>query len=180
LAGVSTLVKKGISAAPREISLQRTLADVQSAKLSAETSLLRARQEISRTDISILQLRNAFANEVTVALRETQAQLDEIASRTDTTANLLQESELAAPRLLALRTRERQARPIYTILRPGVSGTIEINAAETAEVHPGDTLKVEIPLPDISPGELGLTSPFAGSAAKPLAQADPPASERTN
>lgn len=180
LSGVTTLVKKGYSAAPREISLQRTLADVQSAKLSAETSLLRARQEISRTDISILQLRKAFANEVTVALRETQAQLDEIARKTDTTAHLLQESELAAPRLLALRAKAQAAEPIYTIVRPGESGSIEIQATEITEIEPGDTLKVEIPLPDISPTELGLTSPFAGSLAEPLAQASPRASDSTN
>ncbi len=60
LAGVSKLVDKGYTSAPREISLQRTLADVQSSRLSAETALLRARQEIGRTDISILQLRNTL------------------------------------------------------------------------------------------------------------------------
>jgi polysaccharide export outer membrane protein/exopolysaccharide production protein ExoF len=180
LAGVSTLVKKGISAAPREISLQRTLADVQSAKLTAETSLLRARQEISRTDIAILQLRNAFANDVAEALRETQAQLDETTRKTDTTANLLQESELTAPRLLSLRANAQQAQPIYTILRRGESATAKITATEITEIQPGDTLKVEMPSPDMSPAELGSTFPFAGLVADPTVRAGPSVSERAN
>jgi polysaccharide export outer membrane protein/exopolysaccharide production protein ExoF len=106
--------------------------------------------------------------------------LDEIARKTDTTAHLLQESELAAPRLLALRAKAQAAEPIYTIVRPSESGSIEIQATEITEIEPGDTLKVEIPLPDISPTELGLTSPFAGSLAEPLAQASPRAFDSTN
>lgn len=146
LSGVSTLVKKGLSAAPREIALERTLADVQSSRLAAETGLLRARQEISRTDLSILEVRNSFSNEVTVALRETQAQLDETGRKAVTAVQLLHESEVSAPRLLALRSRAQE--PIYTIVRPDGDGTVEIPATETTEISPGDTVKVEIPIPE--------------------------------
>lgn len=148
LSGVTALVKKGYTAAPRELGLQRTLADVQSSRLSAETSLLRARQEISRTEISTLQLRNTFSNEVTVALRETQALIDETARKADTAAQLLHESEVSAPRLLALRARAERAEPIFTIVRTDGTGSVEIPATETTEVVPGDTVKVEIPLPE--------------------------------
>ncbi|MGN6146715.1 MAG: polysaccharide biosynthesis/export family protein, partial [Mesorhizobium sp.] len=50
LAGVSTLVGKGLAAAPRELSLEGTVARMQGDRLAAETSLLRVRQEISKTD----------------------------------------------------------------------------------------------------------------------------------
>jgi protein involved in polysaccharide export with SLBB domain len=169
LAGVSTLVKKGFSAAPREISLQRALADVQSSRLSAETSLLRARQEISRTEISILQLRNTFTNEVTVSLRETQSQLEEIVRKVDTASQLLHESEITAPRLLAARSRAQRAKPVFTIVRPEDGGAIEIPATETSEVLPGDTIKIEIPFPeDIGIGAgLEGSSPLAGLTTAP-------------
>jgi protein involved in polysaccharide export with SLBB domain len=171
LSGVTTLVKKGYSAAPRELGLQRTLADVQSSRLSAETALLRARQEISRTEISILQLNNTFSNEVTVALRETQAQFDETVRKVDTAAQLLHESEVSAPRLLALRAKAQRAKPIYTIMRPDGSRTIELQATEVTEVAPGDTIKVEIPLPEVPGIELGsASSPFAGLTAAPPRQ----------
>jgi protein involved in polysaccharide export with SLBB domain len=179
LSGVSTLVKKGYSAAPREISLQRTLADVQSSRLSAETALLRAHQEISRTDISILELRNQFANEVTVALRETQALLDETSRKADTAVQLLYESEVAAPRLLALRTQAERAEPKFIIMRPTGNGTTKLPAKETTEVEPGDTIKVEIPLPATLEVELGFTpeAPLAGMpAAAPAVGERSPAS----
>jgi len=167
LSGVSELVKKGLTVAPREIGLQRTLADVQSSRLSAETSLLRARQEISRTEISILQLRNTFSNEVTVALRETQAQLDENLRKADTATKLLHESEVSAPRLLALRTKAERSQPVYTIIRPDGTGSIEIPATETTEVVPGDTVKVEIPLPEgtdfLGQGQSTATKPPASA-----------------
>jgi polysaccharide export outer membrane protein/exopolysaccharide production protein ExoF len=147
LAGVSTLVKKGLSAAPREISLQRTLADVQSAKLSAETSLLRARQEISKTDIAILELNNRHSNEVAASLRETQMLLDEAVRKADTATQLLYESEVTAPALLASRERSERVQPIYTIVRTSADGPEEITVDETTTVEPGDTVKVEIPLP---------------------------------
>lgn len=148
LAGVSKLVDKGYTSAPREISLQRTLADVQSSRLSAETALLRARQEIGRTDISILQLRNSFTNEVTASLRETQTLLEENGRKSDTAAEMLYESEVSAPRLVQ-RSRER-AKPTYVIVRKGEAGMTEIEAEENTEVSPGDTVKIEIPFMDIA------------------------------
>lgn len=147
LEGVSSLVTKGLAVAPREMSLQRDLAQVQSGRLQAETSLLRARQEISRTDIAIIELRNRHTNEVSVSLRETQGQLDEIARKADTAVQLLYESEITAPRLLAQRARTTRLQPIYTIVRPSTDGTTELKADETTPVQPGDTVKVEYPLP---------------------------------
>ncbi len=148
LRGVSTLVKEGLAAAPREMLLERTLAQIQSERLSTETSLLRARQEISRTEISALELRNHYDNEVAQALRETQGLLNEIARKGDTAVQLLHESEISAPRLLASRAAAARAEPTYTIIRSSEGGeTRQIAATETTEVEPGDTIKVEMPLP---------------------------------
>ncbi|MEP9399337.1 polysaccharide biosynthesis/export family protein [Mesorhizobium sp. KR2-14] len=148
LRGVSTLVKEGLAAAPREMLLERTLAQIQSERLSTETSLLRARQEISRTEISALELRNHYDNEVAEALRETQGLLNEIASKGDTAVQLLHESEISAPRLLASRAAAARAQPTYSIIRRSEGGeTRQIAATETTEVEPGDTIKVEMPLP---------------------------------
>jgi polysaccharide export outer membrane protein/exopolysaccharide production protein ExoF len=147
LAGVSSLVDKGLAVAPRELSLERTLAQIQSDRLTAETSLLRARQEISRTDLSMLELRNRRANEVAETLRETQTQLNEITRKADTAVQLLHESEITAPALLAMRTRSERAQPIYKIVRMTGNRTTEFLADETTAIEPGDSIKVEIPLP---------------------------------
>lgn len=147
LSGVSTLVTKGFAAAPRELGLERDLASIQSGRLEAETSLLRARQEISRTDLSILELKNTRSNEVAISLRETQASLEELGRKADTAVQLLHESEISQPRLLALRQQAAKTQPNYTIIRPQGEGTTQITATETTEVLPGDTVKVELPMP---------------------------------
>jgi protein involved in polysaccharide export with SLBB domain len=159
LTAVSALVAKGLAAAPREFSLERTLAQAQSERLSAETSLLRGRQEISKTDISILELQEGRKNEITIDLRQTQAELDALDSKTETARRLLYDSAISAPNLLARRADADLAAPIYTIFRPSAEGTtVQIQANETSVVEPGDTIKVEIPLAPDETGALGLTS----------------------
>jgi polysaccharide export outer membrane protein/exopolysaccharide production protein ExoF len=170
LNGVSSLVSKGIVAAPRQISLERELAQFQGARLAAETSLLRSRQEISRTDISILDLKNRYDNEVVVSLRDTQAQLDELASKTRTAEALLQNSRMSVPKLLAMRAAGERPEPIYAIVRPGKDGKeTEIEAKEGTPLAPGDTVKVDIK-PLLGPDDFDLSAIGAPSQG----MADPP------
>ncbi|TIN30637.1 MAG: sugar ABC transporter substrate-binding protein [Mesorhizobium sp.] len=147
LAGVSALVQKGLAVAPRELSLQGTVAQMQSDRLVAETSLLRVRQEISKTDIEILNLGNSQASEVAAALRETQLQLNEVTSKANTAVQLLHDTEVTAPALLALRERAERAKPIFKIVRTTDSGSQELTAEETTPIEPGDTVKIDIPPP---------------------------------
>lgn len=147
LAGVSNLVQKGLAVAPRELSLQGTVAQMQSDRLAAETSMLRVKQEMSKTDIEILNLNNQRSSEVAASLRETQQQLNQVASKSDTAVQLLHETQVTAPALLALRQNAAKAKPIFTIVRPKDGGMEELDARETTLVEPGDTVKVEIPLP---------------------------------
>jgi len=147
LAGVSTLVQKGLAVAPRELALEGTVAQMQSDRLAAETSLLRVRQEISRTDIEILNLGNNQASEVAGALRETQLQLNGVTSKADTAVQLLHDTEVTAPALLALRERSQRAKPIFKIVRTTDSGSEELTAEETTPIEPGDTVKIELPPP---------------------------------
>ncbi|ESZ67729.1 sugar ABC transporter substrate-binding protein [Mesorhizobium sp. L103C119B0] len=158
LKSVSALVDKGLAVAPREFSLERTLAQAQSERLAAETSLLRGRQEISKTDISILELQDGRRNEVTVDLRQTQAELDALASKTETTQQLLYDSEVSAPSLEARRADTEAAAPIYTIFRQSADGTTEkMEASETSTVEPGDTIKVDLRMFSDDPGAFGAT-----------------------
>ncbi|WP_292422195.1 polysaccharide biosynthesis/export family protein [Mesorhizobium sp.] len=166
LAGVSTLVQKGLAVAPRELSLEGTLAQMQSDKLVAETSLLRVRQEISKTDIEILNLGNQHANEIAGALRETQQQLNEITSKADTAVQLLHETEVTAPALLALRERSERTKPIFKIVRTTASGSEERSADETTLIEPGDTVKIEIPRPQS--GVAALPAAAGGLQAETL------------
>lgn len=172
LAGVSNLVQKGLAVAPRELSLEGTVAQMQSERLAAETSMLRVRQEMSKTDIEILNLANQHSSEVAESLRETQQQLNEVTSKSSTAVQLLHETQVTAPALLALRQNAAKAKPIFTIVRSKDGGTEELAAQETTLVEPGDTVKVEIPLP-----QSGLDSLPATDAS---VEADTTAARNTN
>lgn len=145
---ISSLVTKRLAGVPQQMALQRSLAQNQSDRLTAETSLLRARQEVSRTEIAILDLRNRHKNEVTESLRKTQAELDGLGRRTETAVELLHESEISAPRLMARRGQAASSKPVYIIVRTANGRSDELPAAETTMMQPGDTLKVEIPMTD--------------------------------
>lgn len=174
LASVSKLVDKGLATAPRQFGLERTVAQIEGDQLRVETSLLRAKQEISRTEIAMLELKNKRANEVTTELRETQAKLDELGRKSETAEQLLYEAEVTAPQLMAQRARARKVQPIYMIMRHRGENAVELTASESTAVEPGDTIKVEVPFSDAAPAadaSAGLTdSPTA--AALPLQSAE--------
>jgi polysaccharide biosynthesis/export protein ExoF len=151
LSSVAPLVDKGLAAAPRQLGLERTVAQIEGERLRVETSLLRAKQEISRTEISILELKNKRANDISIELRETQAKLEELDRRTETADQLLYEAEVTAPQLLAQRARSRRVRPVYTIVRQREGNAFELDASESTAVEPGDTIRVEISFPVTSP-----------------------------
>ncbi|WP_312887778.1 polysaccharide biosynthesis/export family protein [Mesorhizobium caraganae] len=164
LAGVSALVQKGLAVAPRELNLEGTVAQMQGDRLAAETSLLRVRQEISKTDIEILNLNNQHANEIADALRETQSRLNEVVSKADTAAQLLHETAVTAPALLALKERAESAKPIFKIVRTTGNGSEELTAEETTPIEPGDTVKIEIPPPASALSALPVEGDIQGQA----------------
>src|SRR5690606_30180948 len=134
----SWLGARGIAPAPRERALERALAQIQSERLTSETGLLRARQEISKTNLLKLELRNNHANEVATSLREAEAALAATERRAETALHLLHESETLAPVPIDLVK--------YSIVRTSDAGTQVIAASETTQVLPGDTVKVDVPL----------------------------------
>jgi protein involved in polysaccharide export with SLBB domain len=145
LKAVASLVSKGFSEAPRQLGLERALAQLQGERVTAETALLRANQEISKTEISIVALQEDRRREVTASLRETQAELDGLARKAETTQQLLDQSESMAADVIADGDQSGEMRPVFKILRPSGDKLVELAAEEGTAVKPGDTIKVEMP-----------------------------------
>jgi len=144
LKAVATLVSKGFSEAPRQLGLERAVAQLQGERVTAETALMRANQEISKADISIVDLREDRRKEVTTLLRDTQAELDGLAQKTETAQQLLDQSEDTAADAVSDAELSGNARPIFKILRPSAGQIVELEADERTAVQPGDTIKVEV------------------------------------
>ena len=165
LSAVASLSEKGLTTAPRRLALERNVAQLDGDRMRLTTNLLKAKQDISRTDISILELHNKRVNEVTSELQQTQAKLEQVINRTETAEKLLYESEVIAPRYIGDRARSKSLRPTFTIYRPHLGKVVELKGSNEATlVQPGDTIKVDLPqseqnLPALQ-GELPKTAPL--------------------
>jgi protein involved in polysaccharide export with SLBB domain len=142
---VRGLVSKGLTTQPRRLGLERNLAQAKGDKLRLESALMRVKQDISKNEIDILQLRNKRIDDATVELASVGNRLEDIGRKSETAEKLIYESEAMAPKFLADRHR---AQPNYTIVRRNGATVSELTASETTAVEPGDTVRVELSLPD--------------------------------
>lgn len=146
LESVDTLLKSGLANQPRRMALERELARTEGDRLRVESGLLRAKQEISKTEISIVELRSRRAQEITAELGETQAKLEELGRRIQTAIKLVSAFAAASPYVDDGATPGRVAEPVYHIARRVGDAMNELPADETTPVLPGDTVKVKIRL----------------------------------
>lgn len=140
LESVRSLVERGLSVNPRQLALEQTVAQIESARLDSIIALSRARQDISRNERSILDLRTQRRSTVLLDLREVQVRIAKLEERADTARRLLAETETVAPEAAQAARDRAQRTPTFTILRQGSRD--EIPVGETDMVLPGDVLKV--------------------------------------
>lgn len=142
LDGVSSLVARGLAAAPRQYALERSKAEMQGGRLRLEASMLRAHQEISKADISLLELKNKREGDIAVEIRDTDQKLQELKNRSKVTEGILSQmgSIVGGP---------RRPEPTFTILRAGQPDATPVMASDATAVQPGDTIKVLLPAFDI-------------------------------
>lgn len=143
---VMKLYKKGLTAAPRKLALERNVAQVDGERLRMESGLMRARQEISKTKIAIVDLQAKRSSDISAEVQKTQARLDELKGRTQTSKHLLYETEVLAPQLLATEEDAKLQQPIFKILRKGQALSSEQVVSQDAVINPGDTVMVEQPV----------------------------------
>lgn len=142
------LYKQQLVTAARKLAVERNANQLQADRLRLETALARARQEASKTEIAMIDLQNKRSTEINAELRQSQARLNELNERIETAQRLLYDTEVTAPRLLAVRNRPKEAQPVYAVVRVSSSGSaLELEANETTQIEPGDTIKIELPQP---------------------------------
>ena len=147
LTSVASLVEKGIAVAPRQLALERSVAQIQGDRLSMQTNKLRVQEETSKTDLSIIELRSNRVTEASIELRETELKIDAVMNKTVTGGKLLFDSKVTAPHLLDEYMSNSRNSPRYELVRDVDGHPVSITAAEDARVEPGDTIKVVLPIP---------------------------------
>jgi polysaccharide export outer membrane protein/exopolysaccharide production protein ExoF len=174
---VQELFAKGLTIQPRKLALERNVAQLEGDRLKLDASVIKARHEISRTDMAIQELENKRSSEIANDLQLAQQRLEQISLKSETARTLLYESQVLAPVALAGYIRASAAEPIYKVIRRVRGQTQEFAATETTILEPGDTVKVEpqgvadraAPLPvrwDALPPEANITRGAGASLAR--------------
>jgi hypothetical protein len=151
----------------------RNVIQVQAERLRMDIGLSRVRQDVSRIDMELLDLRNARVNQAITEFRTTQARLDELERRHATAEALVLEAPISSARLVSTGDRLIRSRISYTITRPAGGTAIDIAATETTFVQPGDTVRVEVPqrdkaLPSVTAANDGVARPTLLRSSIPM------------
>lgn len=128
----------------REVrEMEREITKLDGERLLAETSLLRAKQEVSRAEVSIIELRTQRQQDLAGEIRDTQAQLDQVERRMEAATLLVEDASADIP--LGGTTGMPRLRAVFSIVRTGPDGVpIKLAAEETTPIEPGDAIKVEL------------------------------------
>jgi polysaccharide biosynthesis/export protein len=170
---ISMLAKKGLATASRSLGLQRNLAQLEGDRLKVLNSQREAQQELSKTELAIIGLRNKRVKDITAELSQTQGKIDALAQRYEMNEQLLMESAVGYSRARA-RRRNSKLQPTYAIVRATAAGPEELLAYEDTTVRPGDTVKVSRPVPFNDEGlPDSLVSPTATLEGKSLVYSAP-------
>lgn len=168
LARVSGLVSKGLSAMPRQIETSQTIATLESTRLDVQIAVIRARQDISKADRDILDVRDQRRNIALQELAETRIRLNETIAKLEASRNLLYQVEVRSPATIVANT-EAYSKPEYVILRRSNGRSEQINADEGDLLQPGDVVRVQPHLTDIAKGTVsGANADAAQTFGSPM------------
>lgn len=184
LGQIATLEKKGLATSPRKLALERNLAQLEGDGLRLETSLQRARQEIAKTEIAMIEIENKRSDELTADLLQSEVRLDQLEERLATAGALLHEAQVLAPQRLSMAGRSATVTTHFTIVRARGDESFELDAVETTQILPGDTVKVRIgqgagagatrePMPESSKDTTSPPGPRAGQSRASLESGAP-------
>ncbi|MCB8818933.1 polysaccharide biosynthesis/export family protein [Microvirga rosea] len=146
LAGVRSLVERGIATVSRRSELELAVSNLQSNRLDEITATMRARQSLSETTRNALSLRDKHQTDVSVELQEAQANLERLKIKEDVVRKILVVSDAPA---FGKRSTDNTLEPEmnFTIVRHIDDSIQELSASEQTLLEPRDVLKVAISEP---------------------------------
>ena len=159
LRDVEYLFGKGLTAKTRMLELQRLETDVQTDRLGVTASVAQAKQEISKVDLSMADLRNQRLDRILgdlAAVQQTISQL-EVRRRTAKELLALHQAMSMQPAVRLILSGES-----FVITRDLGSGPEDIKATDRSYVLPGDVVRVH--KFELSPAAQ-VDEPAAGFAA---------------
>ena len=95
--GLSGLVEKGLARKPQLLELQRRQADLGGELARNKAAIARAQQQIGETELTIIDIRTRFLNEVVGQLQEVQTEIADLRDRMAAADDVIRRTEVTAP-----------------------------------------------------------------------------------
>ena len=152
---VASLLSRGLTAAPRQLELEQSVAQIEGNQLDVRVAIARASEDISKSDREILELKGKAQKDLLKESADVRIKLLEIADKIQTSQNLIHEAEVRAPNMI-MSNGASIASPNYFLTRSGVDGKVEnLSVRDNDRVQPGDVVRV---LPTGSGGAGGVAT----------------------
>lgn len=147
--GLSGLVDKGLARRPQLLELQRQQADLGGELARNKAAIARAQQQIGETELTILDVRTRFLNEVVGQLQDVQTEIADLRDRLSAADDVIRRTAVIAPvsgEIVNIQINTTggvvaPGQPLLDIVPVGGGLTIE------ARVSPGDIDVVHAGLP---------------------------------
>ena len=141
---VGTLSTRGLVVNSRVMSVERTLAEMESKVLDYETALLQAKQDIVEANQRAIDLQNDREAEIAQQRQTAEAELKSVDLKIEMNRGLVAEALARAPE--AALNAPGGATIRYAIVREKDGETTEVAAEENTRLAPGDVVKVALVL----------------------------------
>jgi len=159
-AEINMLRQKGLSSWSRELTLERTQAQLMAAEQGLQALILRAQQNIAQLAQRTSELKSERRVKLNAELQQTRQELEENHGRIETTRKLMMEAEVTAP-AMAVRRISRGQDYSFLIVRTQDGKATSLPADENTPLQPGDVIKVD--RHDPTSEQLGAESMSMGS-----------------
>lgn len=161
---VTALVSKGLTVLPRQLEVAQATTQLQSNQLDAQIAVVRAKEDMTKADRDILDLKTTRRSDALQELADVCTKLAETNARIEKAQNLILHAEVYAPAAM-IGNLDALAKPQLFIARRSDTGRVEtLPAREEDLLQPGDVVRV---VPGASDGSLTALQTPTGTIRKP-------------
>jgi protein involved in polysaccharide export with SLBB domain len=137
-----SMAARGLALAPTMFALERSLGQVNSQQMSAQTAIVRAQESITLAEQKVTQAQQERDRVDRKDLQQTKDEIAEPRTKIRTQTLLLHEAQTGAPAEARERLSSNDDRGDFTILRRDGDTMREVTANETTLVDPDDIIKI--------------------------------------
>lgn len=146
------MAAKGLALSPTMFALERSFAQVSNEQLSAETAIVKAKENISLAEQRVTELRQQRRRAATGELEKTRDDILDARTKIMAATQVLGMGQTSAPGDARERSSQNAQRPSFTILRKEGEAMREIVADEMTLVAADDVIKIPtVRLPPVVP-----------------------------